>query len=182
MSVTLMCMLLSIVHHYVWIVCIQPPPGCVWWTIYLYCIWLSKQNTKATCSTFLVKFMSGWVRVLQWWTYRGQWGWRAMIITYTLFTFPLSLRDLNLRPFTWNVNVEEEESEETRSFYFATRHALIYTLGEWWHTTHTHTHTHMQLGVGGIHLLHFPILASSPRDSQEQWAASNAAPGEYSYK
>ena len=36
----------------------------------------------------------------------------------------------------------------------------------------------MQLGVGGIDLLHFPILASSPRDSQEQWAASNAAPGD----
>ena len=36
----------------------------------------------------------------------------------------------------------------------------------------------MQLGVGGINLLHFPILASSPRDSQEQWAASNAAPGD----
>ena len=32
----------------------------------------------------------------------------------------------------------------------------------------------MQLGVGGINLLHFPILASSPRDSQEQWAASDA--------
>ena len=41
-----------------------------------------------------------------------------------------------------------------------------------------HTHTHMQLGVGGIDLLHFPILASSPRDSQEQWAASDAAPGD----
>ena len=56
---------------------------------------------------------------------------------------------------------------------------LFYTQG--WvvtHTTHTHTHTHAIRWVGGIDLLLFPILASSPRDSQEQWAASDAAPGD----
>ena len=45
--------------------------------------------------------------------------------------------------------------------------------------THTHTHTHTHAGGdGGRCSLHFPILASSPRDSQEQWAASDAAPGD----
>ena len=41
----------------------------------------------------------------------------------------------------------------------------------------THTHTHMQVTtVEGVFCL-YPILASSsPRDSQEQWAASDAAP------
>ena len=41
----------------------------------------------------------------------------------------------------------------------------------------THTHTHAG-DDGGRCSLHFPILASSPRDSQEQWAASDAAPGD----
>ena len=45
--------------------------------------------------------------------------------------------------------------------------------------THTHTHTHMhKWDDGGRCSLRFPILASSPRDSQEQWAASDAAPGD----
>ena len=44
---------------------------------------------------------------------------------------------------------------------------------------HTATHTHTHAGDdGGRCSLHFPILASSPRDSQEQWAASDAAPGD----
>ena len=45
-------------------------------------------------------------------------------------------------------------------------HTACTNLHTLWVVTHnTHTHTHMQhLGVGGINLLHFPILASSPRD------------------
>ena len=61
--------------------------------------------------------------------------------------------------------------------------------GEWWHThtrtrararTHTHTHTHTQLRWKSVECLlyFFPILASSPRESQEQWAAIIAAPGD----
>ena len=50
--------------------------------------------------------------------------------------------------------------------------------------THTHmsdthtTHTHMQVTTVEDLLCVYPILASSPRDSQEQWAASDAAPGD----
>ena len=40
------------------------------------------------------------------------------------------------------------------------------------------THTHMHMQDGGRCSLLFPILESSPRDIQEQWAASDAAPGE----
>ena len=68
----------------------------------------------------------------------------------------------------------------------------ISNMGEWWHThIHTHTrthtqsqdthwHTHMQLRWKSVECLLCvsPILASSPRESQEQWAASNAAPGD----
>ena len=58
----------------------------------------------------------------------------------------------------------------------ATRHALYYTQG--WVVTHTHTHihTHVQLGgVGGMYSLPLSHPGSSPRDIQEQWAASDAA-------
>ena len=48
------------------------------------------------------------------------------------------------------------------------------------HTRYTHmsgdTHT-CRWDNGGRCSLLFPSLASSPRDSQEQWAASDAAPG-----
>ena len=45
--------------------------------------------------------------------------------------------------------------------------------------THAHAHTHAcRWDDGGRCSLLFPILASSPRDSQEQWAASDAAPGD----
>ena len=57
--------------------------------------------------------------------------------------------------------------------------------GEWLHfctharmhtRTHAHTRTHMiKVEVGGMSSLLFPILASSARESQEQWAASIAA-------
>ena len=40
------------------------------------------------------------------------------------------------------------------------------------------THTHMHMQDGGRCSLPFPILESSPRDIQEQWAASDAAPGD----
>ena len=43
-------------------------------------------------------------------------------------------------------------------------------------TAHTHT-WHMQDAMEACSLL-FPILESSPRDIQEQWAASDAAPGD----
>ena len=45
--------------------------------------------------------------------------------------------------------------------------------------TRHNTHTHMQVRtVEGVLCL-YPILASSsPRDSQEQWATSDAAPGD----
>ena len=42
-------------------------------------------------------------------------------------------------------------------------------------TAHTHTCTCRM--VEGV-LCFFPILESSPRDIQEQWAASDAAPGD----
>ena len=56
------------------------------------------------------------------------------------------------------------------ALFIATRHA--HTLHTWV-VTHTHTHTHTHAGgttVEGV-LCFYPILASSPRDSQEQWAA-----------
>ena len=40
------------------------------------------------------------------------------------------------------------------------------------------THTHMHMQDGGRCSLLFRILESSPRDIQEQWAASDAAPGD----
>ena len=51
------------------------------------------------------------------------------------------------------------------------------------HTRYTHmsgdAHTHARRwDDGGRCSLPYPILASSPRDSQEQWAASDAAPGD----
>ena len=52
-------------------------------------------------------------------------------------------------------------------------HFYFYTQGE----VVTHN-THAIISVSRWNLASaFPILASSPRDSQEQWAASNAAPG-----
>ena len=45
--------------------------------------------------------------------------------------------------------------------------------------TRHNTHTHMQVTTVEDVLCFYPILASSsPRDSQEQWAASDAAPGD----
>ena len=44
--------------------------------------------------------------------------------------------------------------------------------------TRHNTHTHMQVTTVEDVLCLYPILASSPRDSQEQWAASDAAPGD----
>ena len=46
--------------------------------------------------------------------------------------------------------------------------------------SHTHTHTHTHAGGTTVEdvLCFSPIQASSPRDSQEQWAASDAAPGD----
>ena len=47
------------------------------------------------------------------------------------------------------------------------------------HTYELHTHnTHMQVKTVEDLLCVYPILASSPGDSQEQWAASDAAPGD----
>ena len=56
-------------------------------------------------------------------------------------------------------------------------HTLLHTVSG---DTHTHTHTHTHAGgmtVEGV-LCIYPILASSPKDIQEQWAASDAAPGD----
>ena len=44
--------------------------------------------------------------------------------------------------------------------------------------THTHTHTHMQVGRRWKVFSAFSHPGVLPRDIQEQWAASDAAPGD----
>ena len=103
---------------------------------------------------------------------------RALSLTPTRPIFSSKVRMFHIEVLVVVICIHKQSATTIQIQYksgdrvplIATRHAHINS--GWWHT-----HTRNQVMSVQCLLCFYPILAFSLRESQEQWAASNAAPG-----